>query len=299
MPAAIRFGPKFRFNGCGGSSATSLRGMYSTAPTPILHRIETFRDPQASSPEPSGCAYAGAFTTLVLKADRLSAQTLAHFIQQTLPHGRVAIAADARDALTRMASANLLITDFEPSPEENTLDLLAACAARGIKLPRILVLAGTGQPRLLLALRTQKIHGLFDTANEAPGAFARALESVANGGRYWSETILERIRRHLAAANSPAQALTPGEEVMLAVIGDGCDDATAAEILGLSPATVATVRRTLHLKLGVQHRGELVRLAAQYGYVRFTPHGVTRPGFALMMAAFRTRRRARLPAKAP
>jgi hypothetical protein len=49
------------------------------------------------------------------------------------------------------------------------------------------------------------------------------------------------------------------------------------------------VRRGLHRKLGVQHRGELVRVAAQKGFVRFTPDGVERPGFALLTAAYHPR----------
>ena len=80
---------------------------------------------------------------------------------------------------------------------------------------------------------------------------------------------------------------------MLSVIGDGCDDLAAAGQLGLSPATISTVRRALHRKLGVQHRGELVRMAAQKGYVRFTPAGVERPGFGLLAAAYQPRHRAR------
>ena len=61
-------------------------------------------------------------------------------------------------------------------------------------------------------------------------------------------------------------------------------------MLGLSPSTVSTVRRELHRKLGVQHRGDLVRAAAQSGFVHFTPTGVVRPGFALLSASYHPRK---------
>ena len=70
----------------------------------------------------------------------------------------------------------------------------------------------------------------------------------------------------------------------------------AASKLGLSPATIGTVRRNLHRKLGIQHRGELVRIAAQNGFVRFTPAGIVRPGFALLVAACQRRTQLRLAA---
>src|SRR5687768_7215390 len=76
----------------------------------------------------------------------------------------------------------------------------------------------------------------------------------------------------------------------LAVIGEGCDNSVAVRTSKLSPATVSTVRRELHRKLGVQHRGELVKVAAQHGFVRFTAAGVVRPGFGIMCAAYQARR---------
>jgi hypothetical protein len=40
----------------------------------------------------------------------------------------------------------------------------------------------------------------------------------------------------------------------------------------------------------VQHRGELVRVAAQHGFIRFTSAGVVRPGFTMMRDAYLARR---------
>jgi DNA-binding NarL/FixJ family response regulator len=117
-----------------------------------------------------------------------------------------------------------------------------------------------------------------------------ALRAIADGKRYWSQTIVDHIHRVGSGSNALFRLLTAFEHLVLSVIGDGCDNTVAAAELQLSPATVSTVRRELHRKLGVQHRGELVRVAAQHGFVRFTSTGVVRPGFAMMREAYQARR---------
>ena len=144
--------------------------------------------------------------------------------------------------------------------------------------------------RVLAALRTMPIQGVFDCANDPPEQLAVALQMIAAGTRYWSPSVQERVQRHHLSPSSIFRLLTTFEQLVLSVVGDGSDDNTAARELGLSPATVSTVRRKLHRKLGVQHRGELVRVAAQNGFVRFTPAGVTRPGFSMLTAAHKARK---------
>jgi DNA-binding CsgD family transcriptional regulator len=111
-----------------------------------------------------------------------------------------------------------------------------------------------------------------------------------NGTPYWSHGILEQLRRHATGARSICQLLTPTEQLVFAVIGDGSDDDIAATRLGLRPSTIGSIRRELHRKLNVQHRGELMRAAIQHGFVRITPEGVVRPGFGTLSHACRPRR---------
>ena len=117
-----------------------------------------------------------------------------------------------------------------------------------------------------------------------------ALRAISSGRRFWSQTIVDHMYRVGSASTALFRLLTAFEQVVLSVIGDGCDNTVAARQLKLSPATVSTVRRELHRKLGVQHRGELIRVAAQHGFVRFTSAGVVRPGFGMMCAAYQARR---------
>ncbi|MDO8543509.1 MAG: LuxR C-terminal-related transcriptional regulator [Opitutaceae bacterium] len=229
-------------------------------------------------------------SVVILKGDKLYAQTLRQLTLRLLPGSNVRIATSVARAstLVRTRRADLLVAGTESSINGNVVDFLAVCSKPPAPARRILVLTTHGETRLLAALRSLPIDGLFDAANDNPDNFGVALRAVAAGGHYWSPTLKRRMERNAA---SLFRLLTILEQVVLSVVGDGSDDVTAAHELGLSPVTVSTVRRHLHRKLGVQHRGELVRVAAQNGFVRFTPTGVVRPGFGMLAAIYRSRRR--------
>jgi DNA-binding NarL/FixJ family response regulator len=174
--------------------------------------------------------------------------------------------------------------------ESDVLDLLGERILTPTGMQRVLVVTVRREYRVLAALRGLAIDGVFDSATERPAEFVNALKAISTGGRYWSQSVLDHMHRVGSASTALFRLLTSFEQVVLSVIGDGCDNNVAARTLKLSPATVSTVRRELHRKLGVQHRGELVRVAAQHGFVRFTPGGVIRPGFGIMCAAYQARR---------
>lgn len=196
---------------------------------------------------------------------------------------------------------DLLVTGVESSIQGNVLDFLGTCLGKPRLARRAMVLITHGDFRLLSALRGLAVSGVFDTVNDDPRKFIPALKSIGAGARYWSPSAHQLISEHLTYPDSLFRILTLFEQVVLSVVGDGSDDATAARELNLSPATISTVRRHLHRKLGVQHRGELVRVAAQNGFVWFTPDGVVRPGFGILTASYRARRRKPMeqPAVAP
>lgn len=228
---------------------------------------------------------------LILKADQLYAATLRQHVAELLPGARIGIAPTvaAARATLEAAPADLLIGSLGEGPEGDALDLIAQCSRAPRRARRVLVVTLRCEYRTLAALRTLSVEGVFDALEEAPGAFRPALAEVARGGRYWSPSVQRQLRQLTAAPGALFRLLTDFEQLVLSVIGGGCDDQEAADLLRLRPATISSVRRDLHRKLGVQHRGALIRIAAQKGFVRFTPQGVERPGFALLAAAYRPR----------
>jgi DNA-binding NarL/FixJ family response regulator len=236
---------------------------------------------------------------LILKADRLYAEALRQYTLHVFPAARVLVAWSVESATTILTteSVDLFVTGVGASLETDVLDLLAQQSAAREHTQHVLVVTVRREYRVLAALRGLSIDGVFDSATERPAEFVTALRAISTGGRYWSQSVLDHMHRVGSASTALFRLLTTFEQVVLSVIGDGCDNTVAARTLKLSPATVSTVRRELHRKLGVQHRGELVRIAAQHGFVRFTAAGVVRPGFGIMCAAYHARRNKRAESK--
>lgn len=229
---------------------------------------------------------------LILREDRVYAGALGTTALRVFPQAQTSLATTVDSAAKLLAAGNidLLVTGLGHGIEGDVLELLLWWVNQRPNSHRVLVITAERQYRMLDALRRLGIAGVFDASHDQPERLATALEQVGSGARYWSPSLLEfmvHARRHSTPLSS---LLTAGEQVVLSVVGDGSDDVAAANQLGISPATVSTVRRDLHRKLGVQHRGELIRVAAQHGFVQFTPKGVVRPGFALFSAEYYARR---------
>ena len=232
-------------------------------------------------------------SVVILKSDRLFAEMLRHSALRVFPNAvvNVATSVEMAEGLLR-SKPDVFVTGVGASMEGDVLELLGQSVQAGPLANRILVVTSRREYRVLSCLRALDVDGVFDSSRESQENLASALRAVAVGSRYWSASILQHMQNlgQLGAAGSHFRLLTACEQLVLSVVGDGCDDTVAARELGLSPSTVSTVRRELHRKLGVQHRGELVRVAAQNGFVRFTPAGVVRPGFTMLAAAYHARK---------
>lgn len=231
-------------------------------------------------------------SVLILKADRIYAEALRQYTLHVFPSARVQVAWCIESARKILAEekVDIFVTGVCASLESDVLDLLAQRPVPHPRNQRVLVVTIRREYRILSALRGLAIDGVFDSSSEPPVDFGKALQAIAQGNRYWSLSVLNHMHEVGSANTALFRLLTTFEQVVLSVIGDGCDNNVAARTLKLSPSTISTVRRELHRKLGVQHRGELVRVAAQHGFVRFTAAGVVRPGFNLMCQAYNARR---------
>lgn len=231
-------------------------------------------------------------SVLILKADRIYGDALCKIVQRILPWADVRLETSINGASAALAirPVELLITGVGASLGGDVIDFLSMHTGGANGVRQVLVVTTHHELRILAALRGLAVHGMFDSAAEAPENLAEAIRVIACGQFYWSQSILDRIRADVASGRSHARLLTPCEQLVLCVIGGGCDNVTAARELGMTPGTISSVRRDLHRKLGVQHRGELMCIAAQVGFVQFTPSGILRPGYALLTAAHRGRK---------
>ena len=225
---------------------------------------------------------------VILDADRLRADALQRAASQALPASEVRQAASMVQVPAALEGCRgwLLVTSID-IPGTDVLSLLARGAWADGNFSRRMVVTARREQRILLLLASLGLDGLFDPGTEGVDRFRLALRSIANGRRYVSPAVLDALVRWRVSPNSVARLLTTREQLVLSVIGDGRDDEAAAEALHLRPSTIQSVRRTLHRKLGISHKGELVRLAVQHGFVQFTADGVVQPGFACPLSAGR------------
>jgi DNA-binding NarL/FixJ family response regulator len=106
-----------------------------------------------------------------------------------------------------------------------------------------------------------------------------AIRSVAEGNRYFSKEITERVMESFSPpqqlADKPddvqyAPTLTQREYEILQLVAEGLSTKIIAERLIISPRTVETHRTNIMHKLNAVNSVELVRIALQYGLIRMT-----------------------------
>jgi DNA-binding NarL/FixJ family response regulator len=169
-------------------------------------------------------------------------------------------------------------------------DLLAE-TLQAARAETVLVVTDRAEPQVAQALRAAGVQAAVNVRAEGMEGLREAVRRVKAGVGYWSEAFLSSLRGE--GPHAPlARRLTAAELYLFAVLGDGRDDASAADELPLTVQGVHAYRKRIHHKLGLQHKGQLVSLAVRYGLVRFTASGVERPGLAALRAqcVFRPRR---------
>lgn len=227
---------------------------------------------------------------LVLNGSRLYADHLRRSVQGVLTAAATFVACSVADADAAIADGamDLLVTSIV-ARDGDVLDWLPAWTAQDGGVKRAFVVTNHNEPVVLHRLVHLAVAGVFDQAMEGDEEFADAVNHVAAGGTYWSKNFAD----DLAAREKLIESLTPVERMILGVIGDGCDDLTAARRLGLSTNTIRSVRGALHRKLHIQQKGELIAFAAELGFVLRLRDGILRPGLAALIAEHQASRRLR------
>jgi DNA-binding CsgD family transcriptional regulator len=103
---------------------------------------------------------------------------------------------------------------------------------------------------------------------ERRAALADLREAERRFGALGADPFLEAVRSELAAGGvvaepgvasaSPLPVLTPQEEAVGRLVADGCSNKEIAEVLVLSPKTVAYHLSHVYAKIGVRSRSQLL-----------------------------------------
>lgn len=108
----------------------------------------------------------------------------------------------------------------------------------------------------------------YVTKAARPNELVAAIRAAAAGASYLPPTLAQRLVQHISTSERHlvdwAEKLTPRERDVLALLGQGCNNRTIAEMLGISTATVRIHLRHAQEKLGLRSRAQIARFAAQY-----------------------------------
>jgi DNA-binding NarL/FixJ family response regulator len=167
------------------------------------------------------------------------------------------------EALAELPECDVVVLDLG-LPGLSGANAVAHVRGRG---PAVLVVSAESSRSAVLDAMGAGASGYLTKSSE-PEEIATAVRHVAGGGTYVSPTLAAYL---LAADDATgADALTPREREILALVADGETDADIAEQLYISVRTVRSHLDRIRDKTGRRRRADLTRLAIEQGFTRRT-----------------------------
>ncbi|MFP4321345.1 MAG: response regulator [Anaerolineales bacterium] len=169
--------------------------------------------------------------------------------------------------LVRHLKPDILVADLHL-----TLALLPQ-AIDADRWPSILVLSADEDEAYIVEALRQGVLG-FVLKDSAHDDIIQAIYGVANGHRYLSQTLTDRViewyinvQQAEDATLSAYGTLTEREREIFDLIIDGTTSAEIADQLVISPRTVETHRANIMRKLGLRNQTDLIRYAMKRGLI--------------------------------
>jgi two-component system, NarL family, invasion response regulator UvrY len=159
--------------------------------------------------------------------------------------------------------ADVVVLDIG-MPGPSYLEVLAALAAARPG-PRVLILSA--QPEEEFAVHALRAGAAgYLTKGYAPGDLVEAVRRVAQGRRYVSAALAERLAAGVAegARRQPHELLSARETEVLRLLAAGLSLKEIASRLGVSPKTVSTFRARVLEKMGARTNADLIRYALEH-----------------------------------
>jgi DNA-binding NarL/FixJ family response regulator len=178
-------------------------------------------------------------------------------------------AAGGQDALTRMREQKFDLVLLDISLEDRSgLDILKQVKAYWPELPVLILTMHREDEYALRALRAGASGYL--TKKSAPTELVAAIQKVASGGKYVSESLAERLAFALepGRGGAPHESLTDREYQVFSLIVAGNRITDIAEQLCVSVKTVSTHRARILQRMRMRTVTELIRYAVENDLVK-------------------------------
>lgn len=209
---------------------------------------------------------------IIARPDLPFADTLSQICSQVFEHPETIICKNGHDLIYQLdkAPVDLLLLSLNFTDIDGT-ELLKH-VSQTPHLQHLVVFIEHHYRPILNALRTIRANAIIDTHTEPLSSVENALVSVFNNDIYISNSLRDDLLN--PPPDPVSEPLTAGEALVLQVIGTGCDNSEAAQILDIKESTVQTHRRNIMRKLNISTSAKLVRAAICLGYVRVSEQGI-------------------------
>jgi DNA-binding NarL/FixJ family response regulator len=220
---------------------------------------------------------------VVLKWDRLYGDMIRRQVWDVWPNAVVRVYQRGLDALSAMQELmpDLFVTGVKI---EDTDGLEHLEPFIHTSLP-ILIVTSRADFRTYEMLRQVRYDGIFDGRAEGLEHLGPALRQVMQHKLYMSPSLVPHLQT--PKRKILKDLLTPKQQIVLSVIGDGSGNKQAAERLCMSEHTVKTHRKRIMARLGLHEQGELMLFALRNGFVLVTDSGILYPGFQRTLRSIR------------
>jgi DNA-binding NarL/FixJ family response regulator len=159
---------------------------------------------------------------------------------------------------------DITITDLS-LPGASGLDALRRMRAREPEAC-VLVFSMHDSPHVVRRALQEGARG-FVSKNAEPESLIAAVRAVRQGQRYLSPDLSPGLLHEAAPGDDRLATLSPREFSVFRLLAEGRSAAECAELLKLSPKTVANVQTVIKEKLQVGTSAALVHLALQQGLI--------------------------------
>lgn len=159
-------------------------------------------------------------------------------------------------------SLDLVLLDMG-LPELSGAAAVAHMVANGM---RVLVISASSERDTVVDAIASGAGGYLSKSAD-PNEVLQAIRTVAGGGTYVSPTLASYL---LHDNRQDKDLLTPREREILELVADGETDRDIAELLTISPSTVASHLDRIRDKTGRRRRAELTRYAFEHGIAKDT-----------------------------
>jgi two-component system invasion response regulator UvrY len=182
-------------------------------------------------------------------------------LEDELPGVVVVEAGNGDDALAALTEQTDVVVLDLSMPGRSGIDLLAEVKHRHPRVP-VLIMSLHGEEQFAVRALRAGASGYLGKA-AAPQQLVTAITKVAEGGRYVSAALAERLAADLSGAGptAPHERLSDREFEVLRGIASGRTVSEIALTMHLSVKTVSTYRARLLEKMGLGSNAELTRYA--------------------------------------